>query len=85
MWHRLLGQSQDAGGAEWQVGEGPAVRLVADNVNGLRAMVWEVQRLKTAQTFLRTQDIAYENVNGYVHINRNASCGLDIRLVEASA
>jgi hypothetical protein len=68
----------------WELGAGPAVRLVADDRDRIRSLVWDVASLERAQRFLRDEGMLGPTVDGQVAIDPASAFGLDIRLAEST-
>jgi hypothetical protein len=80
LWQRLLDPCAQAPGGGWQLGEGPALRLVEGECDGFEALVCEVSSLDAAAAFLERERMLGEALDGEVRIGREPLQGLDIRL-----
>ena len=74
--------SETLGSNTWQIGDGPAVRLVAAKQNQAQALVIRVASLERAKAFLRDKQLLGAEVAGQVSIDPSKVGGLDLRLVE---
>lgn len=81
-WQALLAPHTAVDESTWQVGDGPAIRLVPDSRNKIRSMVWQVGSLERAEAFLRSQGMFGGANDGEIVVDPAALFGLDIRLVE---
>jgi hypothetical protein len=82
-WDRLLSPAPRTAGGAWELGDGPAIRLVDGDRDGIRSLIWGVAALDRAQRFLGDEGMLGPTVEGQVTINTAAVFGLDIRLVES--
>jgi catechol 2,3-dioxygenase-like lactoylglutathione lyase family enzyme len=82
LWQRLLDPTPSASSNTWQIGTGPAVRLVPDNDNRVQALLIRVASLERAKTFLREKQLLGVDTAGQVTIDPSKIGGLDLRLVE---
>jgi hypothetical protein len=82
LWQRLLDPTPSTGSNTWQIGDGPAVRLVAAKQNQAQALVIRVASLERAKAFLRDKQLLGEEAAGQVSIDPSKVGGLDLRLVE---
>jgi hypothetical protein len=82
-WRKLLRPAFEETGLCWQVGEGPALRLIAAEQDGLHHMVWEVASLVDAQTALAELGLLGVVLTDEISLDPTQCYGLDIRLVEA--
>jgi hypothetical protein len=84
-WQRLLDpHNRDTNGA-WQLGDGPALRLVQDQADRIQALVCEVSSLDRAAAFLARERMLSKVTEDAVQISPPSLQGIDIRLVEAAA
>ena len=82
LWQKLLDPTPSTGSNTWQIGDGPAVRLVAAKQNQAQALVIRVASLERAKAFLRDKQLLGEEAAGQVSIDPSKVGGLDLRLVE---
>ena len=82
LWQRLLDPTPSATSNMWQIGTGPAVRLVSANENRLQALLIRVASLERARAFLRVKQLLGVDAAGQVTIDPSKIGGLDLRLVE---
>jgi catechol 2,3-dioxygenase-like lactoylglutathione lyase family enzyme len=82
LWQRLLDPTPSSTSDTWQVGSGPAIRLVSARENRIQALVIRVTSLERAKLFLREQQLLGADSDGYLAINPSKVGGLDIRLVD---
>ena len=81
-WQRLVDPTPPATANTWQIGSGPAVRLVPATENRVQALVIRVASLERAKAFLREKQILGPEAAGQVAIDPSKVGGLDLRLVE---
>jgi hypothetical protein len=81
-WRRLLDPTPSATPDTWQIGSGPAVRLVPANENCVQALLIRGSSLQRARTFLREKQLLGIDAAGQVTIEPSKVGGLDLRLVE---
>ena len=79
LWQRLLEPAPSRGPDAWQVGDGPAIRLVPASQNRMEALILRVTSLERAKTFLRDNRLLGEK-EGRVMINNPKLGGIDLRL-----
>jgi hypothetical protein len=82
LWQRLLDPSPSAPSNTWQVGAGPALRLVPANENHLEGLLIRVSSLERARAFLREKQLLGVDAAGQVTMEPSKAGGLDLRLVE---
>ena len=82
LWQRLLDPTPSATSNSWQIGTGPAVRLVPANDNRVQALLIRVASLERAKAFLREKQLLRVDTAGQVTIDPSKIGGLDLRLVE---
>jgi hypothetical protein len=82
-WRRLLRPAIEETGLCWQVGDGPALRVIAAERDGLHHMVWEVASLEKAQEALVSLNLLGVVMPDEITLDPAKCFGLDIRLVEA--
>lgn len=81
-WHNLLYPAQEIDQSGWQLSEGPAIRLVAADKDGIHHLVWEVESLDEAYQVLGDMGLLGRVRDDEIRISREMMGGLDIRLVE---
>jgi catechol 2,3-dioxygenase-like lactoylglutathione lyase family enzyme len=82
LWQKLLDPTPSATSNTWQIGTGPAVRLVPANENRVQALLIRVASLERAKAFLRDKLLLGVDAAGQVTIDPGKIGGLDLRLVE---
>jgi catechol 2,3-dioxygenase-like lactoylglutathione lyase family enzyme len=82
LWQKLLDPTPAAASNTWQVGGGPAVRLVGANENRIEALVIRVASLERATAFLRDSQLLGADAAAQVTIEPSKVGGLDLRLVD---
>jgi hypothetical protein len=82
LWQKLLDPTPSAMSNTWQIGTGPAVRLVPADENRVQALVIRVASLERARAFLREKQLLVIDAAGQVTIDPSKLGGLDLRLVE---
>ena len=82
LWQKLLDPTPSATSNTWQIGSGPAVRLVPANENRIQALLIRVASLERAKTFLRDRQLLGADAAGHVTIDPSKVGGLDLRLVD---
>jgi hypothetical protein len=82
LWQRLLDAPPSATSNTWQIGTGPAVRLVPATENRILALLIQVASLERAKAFLREKQLLGVDAAGQVTIDPSKIGGLDLRLVE---
>ena len=83
IWRKLLRPAIEETGLCWQVGDGPALRVIAAERDGLHHMVWEVASLADAQAALEDLGLLGAVLADEITLDPVQCYGLDIRLVEA--
>ena len=83
LWQRLLDPTPPAAANTWQIGSGPAVRLVRASENRVQALLLRVASLERAKAFLREKQLLGMEAAGQVAIDPMKIGGLDLRLVES--
>lgn len=81
LWQRLLDPTRSATSNTWQIGSGPAVRLVPADENRVQAVLIRVASLARATTFLRERKLLVVDAAGQVSIDPSKIGGLELRLV----
>jgi catechol 2,3-dioxygenase-like lactoylglutathione lyase family enzyme len=82
LWQKLLDPTPSATSNTWQVGGGPAVRLVRASENRIEALVIRVASLERARAFLRDRQLLGAETAEHVTIAPSQVGGLDLRLVD---
>jgi hypothetical protein len=82
LWQKLVDPTRSASSNLWQVGGGPAVRLVGANENRIEALVIRVAALARAKAFLRDRQLLGAETAGQVTIDPSKVGGLQLRLVD---
>jgi hypothetical protein len=82
LWQKLLDPTPPTRSNTWQMGSGPAVRLVPATGNQVQALIVRVASLERAKAFLREKDLLGVDAAGEVTIDPSKIGGLDVRLVE---
>jgi len=83
-WQQLFDPVQPTGDRAWQLGDGPAIRLIEGTNDGFQELVWEVQSLGRAADWLRTQSWLGPERYGGVSIAPAPLQGLAVRLAGTS-
>lgn len=81
LWQRLLDPTPPATSNSWEIGTGPAIRLVPAAENRIQTLVVRVAALERAKAFLRDQQMLGAESEGQMAIDPSKIGGLDIRLV----
>jgi catechol 2,3-dioxygenase-like lactoylglutathione lyase family enzyme len=82
LWQKLLNPTPSSTSNMWQIGSGPAVRLVPDKENRVQALLIRVASLERAKEFLREKELLRVDAAGQVSIDPPKIGGLDLRLVD---
>lgn len=82
LWQKLLDPTPPATSNTWQIGSGPAVRLVPADENRIQALLIRVTSLERAKTFLRERQLLGVDAAGQVSIDPSKVGGLELRLVD---
>lgn len=83
LWRKLLRPAIEETGLCWQAGDGPALRVITAERDGLHHMVWEVASLEDARVALMALDLLGAVMPDEITLDPEKCFGLDIRLVEA--
>jgi hypothetical protein len=83
LWRKLLRPAIEETGLCWQVGDGPALRVITAEQDGVHHMVWEVASLADAQEALESLGMLGSVMPDELTLDPAKCFGLDIRLVEA--
>lgn len=81
-WQKLLDPREMSDEGAWQVGDGPAIRVVPAPENGIRAWLIKVRSLDRARTFLAERDLLERDLEGRITLKVERPRGFDIQLVE---
>jgi hypothetical protein len=81
LWKRLLDPTPISGSSTWQVGDGPAIRLVQAKDNTTQGLVIRVTSLQRAKTFLREKGLLGADSEEEATIDPSKIYGLNIRVV----
>jgi len=79
-WQRLLGSQASSG--IWNLGAGPAIRLVSGTKDRIHKIVIQVRSLAQARTSLKNKRLLGSTSAGEIFINPSKIQGLSISLVE---
>jgi hypothetical protein len=82
LWQKLLDPVPSATSNTWQVGGGPAIRLVRAQKNQIEALVIRVASLERAKEFLRKTQLLGAEKASQATIDPSKVGGLDLRLVD---
>lgn len=82
LWQKLLDPTPMSSSGWWQVGDGPAIRLLQAKENAPQRLVVAVASLPRAKAFLREKDLLGTNTEREATIDPSKIQGLDIRVVE---
>ena len=81
LWQRLLDPTPISGSSTWQVGDGPAIRLVQAKDNTTQGLVIRVTSLQRAKAFLREKGLLGADSEEEATIDPSKIHGLNIRVV----
>ncbi len=79
-WHQLLDPHVRAERGAWDLGAGPAVRLVESSDDAIQALVLEVQSRDKAERFLRERELLGPVEEGWLGIAGVGMGTLPLRL-----
>ena len=82
LWAELLAPQRASTEGLWEVGSGPAIRLVSAAENKVQGLVIGVDSLERAETFLRETKLLGSVSSGLITLDASKIEGLGIRLVE---
>jgi hypothetical protein len=82
LWQKLLDPIPSTTSNTWQIGSGPALRLVPANENRVLALLIRVASLERPKAFLRDRQLLGADAGGQVTIDPSKVGGLDLRLVD---
>lgn len=81
-WGILLGPVREGQQRVWQIGSGPAIRLVAAQEDHLALLRVKVKSLQRARAFLKSENLLGLDAGGEISFEHSHVAGADIRLVE---
>jgi hypothetical protein len=81
LWQKLLDPTPSSGSNVWQLGSGPAIRLMRANQNTVRELVISVGSLPRAKAFLREKRLLGSESEDEATIDPSKIYGLTIRVV----
>lgn len=82
LWQKLSDPTPSATSTTWQIGGGPAVRLVPADENRIQALLIRVASLEREKAFLRDRQLLGAEASGQVTIDPSKVGGLDLRVVD---
>ena len=82
LWQKLLDPTPLSGTSTWQVGDGPAIRLVQARENSTQGLVISVASLQRAKAFLREKGLLGTDSEQEATIDPSKIHGLNVRVVE---
>ncbi len=81
LWQKLLDPMRSSTSTAWQVGSGPAIRLVSAKENAIQELVISVASLPRAKAFLREKGLLGSDSEKEAMISPSKIDGLNIRLM----
>jgi len=81
-WQRLLDPARPTRAGAWQVGTGPAIRIVPAKENRVEELVVRVRSLPRAKAFLRTHGLLAREPAAEVMLDPSKVFGIKMRLVQ---
>jgi catechol 2,3-dioxygenase-like lactoylglutathione lyase family enzyme len=81
-WQRLLDPARRTRAGAWQVGTGPAIRIVPAKENRVEALVVRVKSLARAKAFLHAHGLLAREPAAEVMLDPSKVFGIKIRLVQ---
>ena len=81
LWQRLLDPTPLSGPSTWQLGDGPAIRLVQARENTTERLVIAVASLPRAKTFLREKGLLGSDLETEATIEPSKIYGLNVTVV----
>jgi hypothetical protein len=81
-WSSLLGPARIGGEPLWQIGPGPAIRLVAAKEDHLVLLRVKVKSLERARAFLKGQNVLGIDGEHEISLDPTQIAGADIRFVQ---
>ena len=82
LWQKLFDPWQMSDDGVWQVGDGPAIRVVSAPEDGMQAWVIKVRSLDQARTFLAERDLIAQDLEERVMLKIEQFRAFDIEFVE---
>jgi len=82
LWGALMAPQETSAPGVWQLGDGPAIRLVQAERNELQGFVVAVASLQRAESFLREKALLGSATEEGLTIDASKIEGLNIRLIE---
>jgi hypothetical protein len=83
-WGELLAPSRPSASDSWRLGDGPSIRLVPADQNGLQGFVVNVVSLDRARAFLRENNMLGTSAETSITIDPAVVGGLSLRFTDAS-
>ena len=81
-WQRLLDPARPTRDGAWQVGTGPAIRIVPAKANRVEALVVRVRSLARAKAILHTHGLLAREPAAEVMLDPSKVFGIKMRLVQ---
>jgi hypothetical protein len=81
-WQQLFSPMAPISPGLWQIGDGPAIRLIPHTQDGLVSLIWKVTSLEHARTFLSEQGMLGTFTEQQLSLALTKIFGLDIQLIE---
>ena len=81
-WSILLGSVPPSQESLWQIGAGPAIRLVATQQDHLMLLRVKVKSLERARAFLKAENLLGLDAGHEISLDPSHVAGADVRLVE---
>jgi hypothetical protein len=81
-WSILLGPVPPSQESLWQIGAGPAIRLVATQQDHLMVLRIKVKSLERARAFLKAENLLGLDAGHEISLDPSHVAGADVRLVE---
>jgi hypothetical protein len=81
-WSLLLGPAPPSQESLWQIGAGPALRLVAGKEDRLLLLRVKVKSLERARAFLKAENLLGLDAGHEISLDPSHVAGADVRLVE---
>ena len=82
IWDRLLQPVPSPVVNTWQVGDGPAIRLIAAPQDRMQSLIFRVASLDRANAFLRDHRLLGAETDGMLTIDPSRLWGVELRLVD---
>ena len=83
-WERLVAPATPSEPGRWELGDGPAIRVVEGDRDRIRYVVWDVHSLGRAADWLRREGWLGEVRDDGISIAREPLQGLEVQLSEAA-